>query len=137
MGNPFICLTCSRTYTNKMNLDQHVKNKHENTYKYTCLKTQKTGKRCKLQTDSKNIYTTHNVTYHREAPSGDFTCQKCQKTFAGKGLLSKHIKYSICDTIKNLSVHIAGKSTRKRILGQAHIIALSQEKMQIVQLTSQ
>ena len=33
MGNPFICLTCSRTYTNKRN--QHIKNKHENTYKYT------------------------------------------------------------------------------------------------------
>ena len=29
--------------------------------------------------------------YHEEALAGDFTCQKCQKSFAGKGLLSKHM----------------------------------------------
>ena len=79
MDIPFICLTCSRTYTNKRNLNQHIENKHENTYKYTCFKTQKSGKRCKLQTNSKDVYTTHNVMYHGEAPSGDFTCPKCQK----------------------------------------------------------
>ena len=67
----------------------------------THFQTQRSGKRCKLQTNSKNVYTTHNVMYHGEAPSGDFTCPKCQLTFAGKGLLSKYIKYSMCDSMKN------------------------------------
>ena len=59
------------------------------------------GKRCTLQTDSKNVYQTHNVMYHEEQPSGDFSCTKCNKSFAGKGLLSKHVKYAMCDTMKN------------------------------------
>ena len=76
--------------------------------------------------------------YHGEAPSGDFTCPKFQKTFTGKGLLSKHIKYSMCDTMKNFECpHCWKKVQEKRILGKAHIIALSQEKIQIMQLTSQ
>ena len=39
--------------------------------------------------------------YHEEQPSGDFTCIKCKKTFAGKSFLSKHLKYAMCDTMKN------------------------------------
>ena len=44
------------------------------------LKNLVKGTSCK-QTNSKNVYTTHNVMYHGEAPSGDFTCPKCQKKF--------------------------------------------------------
>ena len=50
--------------------------------------------------------------YHGEAPSGDFTCQK---SFAGKGLLSKHIKYSKCDTMKNFQ-HCWKKYKKKESL---------------------
>ena len=84
MGNPYICLTCFKTYSNKRNLNQHIKNKHQNANKFTCFKTQKSGKRYKLQTDSKNVYQTHNVTYHGEQPSGDFSCTKCNKTLLVK-----------------------------------------------------
>ena len=85
----------------------------------THFKTQKTGKRCKLQTDSKNVYTTHNVMYHGEAPSGDFTCQK---TFAGKDLLSKHIKYSMCDTMKNFECPHCWKKYKKKGSLDKHIL---------------
>ena len=115
MANPFICLTCSKTYTKKRNLNQHIKNKHQNQYRYTCFKTQRSGKKCKLQTDSKDVYTTHNVMYHGEAPSGDFTCHKCKKSFAGKGLLSKHIKYSMRDTMKNFQCQHCWKKYKKKI----------------------
>ena len=68
---------------------------------FICFKTQKSGKKCKLQTDSKNVYQTHNVMVHEEQLYGDFTCIKCYKTFTGKGLLSKHFKYAMCDIMKN------------------------------------
>ena len=101
MGHPFICLICSKSYSNQRNLNQHIKNKHQNQYRYTCFKSQKSGKKCKLQTDSKDQYVTHNVMYHGATPADDFTCEKCQRCFAGKGLLAKHIKHSICDKMKN------------------------------------
>ena len=75
-----------------------------------------------MQTDSKNVYTTHNVMYLGEAPSGDFTCQKCQKTFAGKGLLSKHIKYSMCDTMKNFECPHCWKKYKKKECLDKHIL---------------
>ena len=54
--------------------------------------------------------------YHEQEPSADFTCEKCKKSFAGKGPLSKHIKYSMHNTMKNFQcVYIAGKNTRKKI----------------------
>ena len=138
MGNLFICFTCFRTYTNKRNLNQPIKIKHEDTYKYTCFKTQQSGKRCKLQTNSKDVYTTHNVMYHGETPSGDFTCPKCQKTFAGKGLLSKHLKYSMCDTMKNFECpHCWKKYKKKNPWTNIYYCMFPGKKMQIVQLTSQ
>ena len=60
--------------------------------------------------------------YHGEAPSGDFTCQKCQKTFAGKGLLSKHIEYSICDTMKNFECPHCWKKYKKKEPLDKHIL---------------
>ena len=95
MGNPFICLICSKSYSNQRNLNQHIKNKHQNQYRYTCFKSQKSGKKCKLQTGSKDQYVTHNVMYHGATPADDFTCEKCQKCFVGKGLLAKHIKHCV------------------------------------------
>ena len=79
----------------------------------THFQTQKSGKRYKLETNSKYVYTTHDVMYHGEAPSGDLTCPKCPKTFAGKGLLSKHLKYSMCDTMKNFECTLLEKVHEK------------------------
>ena len=63
--------------------------------------------------------------YHEEAPAGDFTCQKCQKSFAGKGLLAKHMKHSMYDIMKNYECEHCRKKYKKRgIFAQAHIIAL-------------
>ena len=82
-------------------MNQHIKNKHQHSYKFTCFKTQKPGKKCKLQTDSKNVFITHNVQYHDEEPADDYSCQKCNKTFAGKSLLTKHLKHAMCDIVKH------------------------------------
>ena len=122
MGNPFICLTCSKTYTNQRNLNQHMKNKHQNQYRYTCFKTQRCGKKCKLQIDSKDQYIAHNVMYHGEAPAGDFTCQKCQKSFAGKGLLSKHMKHSMSDVMKNYEYEHCREKYQKKDSFDKHIL---------------
>ena len=84
MGNPFICLICAKTYTKQRNLNQHIKNKHQNTYRYTCSKQQKSGKQCKLQTDSKDVFITHNVKYHDVEPEMEFRCPKCQKNLMAK-----------------------------------------------------
>ena len=54
--------------------------------------------------------------YHGEAPAGDFTFQKCQKSFAGKGLLSKYMKHSMCDSMKNYECEYCRKKYKKRIL---------------------
>ena len=60
--------------------------------------------------------------YHGATPADDFTCEKCQKCFAGKGLLAKHNKHSMCDIIKKLSMFTLQKEVQtKAIFRQAHV----------------
>ena len=135
MGNPFICLICSKSYSNQRNLNQHIKNKHQNQYRYTCFKTQKSGKKCKLQTDSKDQYVTHNVMYHRATPAHDFTCEKCLKSFAGKGLLAKHIKHSMCDVMKNYQCeHCRKKYKQKQSLDKHMLLHFPRKKCNLCNL---
>ena len=86
------------------------------------FKTHRSDKKCKLQTDSKDQYITHNVMYYGESPAGDFTCQKCQKSFAGKGLLSKHMKHSMCDIMKNYECEHCRKKYKKKESLDKHIL---------------
>ena len=135
MGNPFICLICSKSYSNQRNLNQHIKNKHQNQYRYTCFKSQKSGKKCKLQTDSKDQYVTHNVMYHGATPADDFTCEKCQKCFGGKGLLAKHIKHSMCDIMKNYQCeHCRKKYKQKQSLDKHMLLHFPRKKCNLCNL---
>ena len=125
-------------FKNLHKLEEHIKNKHQNQYRYTCFRTQRSGKKCKLQTDSKDQYITNNVMYHGEAPAGDFTCQKCQKSFVGKGLLSKHMKHSMCDIMKNYECeHCRKKYKKKESLDKHILLHFPRKKMQFVQPCSE
>ena len=133
-GNPFICLICSQSYSNQRNLNQHIKNKHQNQYRYTCFKSQKSGKKCKLQTDSKDQYVTHNVMYHGATPADDFICEKCQKCFAGKGLLAKHIKHSMCDIMKNYQCEHWKKYKQRQFLDKHMLLHFPRKKCNLSNL---
>ena len=48
--------------------------------------------------------------------------QNVKKTFAGKGLLSKHLKYSMCDTMKNFECPHCWKKYKKKESLDKHIL---------------
>ena len=65
---------------------------------------------CEFKTDSEGILKTHMVKVHGDEKEKDFTCPKCNKSFDGQHLLSKHVKSGTCDLPKNFECNICKPS---------------------------
>ena len=73
--------------------------------------------------------------YHGATPADDFTCEKCQKCFAGKGLLAKHIKHSMCDIMKNYQCeHCRMKYKQKQSLDKHMLLHFPRKKCNLCNL---
>ena len=74
---------------------------------------------------TKPVYENHMVTKHgaaKEGPVSDYKCQKCQKVFTGKHLLSNHLHRGTCNLPKKFHAHFAtGTLKTKAYLVSVHM----------------
>ena len=75
-----------------------MRTQHQGNFKYNC-------EVLNWHSDNKAVYENHMVTKHaaaKEGPVGDYKCQKCQKVFTGKHLLSNHLHRGTCNLPKKI-----------------------------------
>ena len=110
------CAECPKAYSQKGNLDRHIKIKHSATPpSFACGECDKTFTR-RYQLD------THIKTKHSATPPS-FTCDECGKTYTEKGHLNTHIKTKHSATPPSFACDECGKTfTQKGVLDR-HIKA--------------
>ena len=91
--------------SSKKNLNQHIRTQHKGVFLHPCKVLN-----CEFRTDSEGIFKTHMVKVHGDDKEKDFTCPKCNKSFDGQHLLSKHVKAGTCDLPKNFECNICKPS---------------------------
>ena len=82
---------------------------HKNTTQW-CIPASLGVLDCDFKTDSEGILKTHMVKSYGEEKEKDFTCPKCNKSFDGQHLLSKHVKSATCDMAKDFECNICKPS---------------------------
>lgn len=75
-----LCSTCGKTFSDRSNLRNHVREKHDNIPRYTC-------QLCTASFMKKELYEAH---VNRHAGMRPHTCNLCQKTYLSKRDLSRH-----------------------------------------------
>ena len=98
LGSPIVCKECKKNFTTKGSLKQHMRTQHQGNFKYNCEEHN-------WHSDNKAVYENHMVTKHaaaKEGPVSDYKCQKCQKVFTGKHLLSNHLHRGTCNLPKKI-----------------------------------
>lgn len=83
-GKEFKCKHCTKSYTEKSKLIEHVKVKHEKSLIYPC-------KRCHKEFKSSRGLVYHNVTFHEQRGT-TLQCQFCEKAFSSKYGFVYHTK---------------------------------------------
>ena len=91
--------------SSKIKLEPTHRTQHKGVFLHPCEVLD-----CDFKTDSEGILKTHMVKSHGEEKEKDFTCPKCNKSFDGQHLLSKHVKSATCDLPKNFECNICKPS---------------------------
>ncbi|XP_021372768.1 uncharacterized protein LOC110462865 [Mizuhopecten yessoensis] len=83
-GKEFKCPYCSKAYTEKCKLTEHIKVKHEKSVSYPCPK-------CSKVFTSKRGLEYHNITFHEERGT-TLKCSFCPKVFSSRFGFTYHTK---------------------------------------------
>ena len=99
----------------KNNLRLHKQHVHSGIYKFSCK-----VKDCGFQTEGKQLWEDHKEKHKKKKKSKKPTCNKCQKQFASKTGLNRHINRGACQLKKNFHCGKCGRWFKQRTGLQAH-----------------
>ena len=81
-GRPHACESCGSNFTQKVHLETHIKNVHENVRPFVCPF-------CDYSTANKSSLEKHvRTVHHKERP---FSCRVCEASFGQKVHLDAHV----------------------------------------------